>query len=156
MSQSRIRITDSYLSPPGIPLVVLFLCQHFRGFSWQKLILYDNLVLLFWNTIWSQDKWKNIGSILTYLYTKLKMNALGIIKWNNSIRECHGNERPVDFQVNRNQQQTLFKQIHLIKKEKEMQPSPQAIQNSSSSFHLLTFDLLEVTEAGSGEAKIWT
>lgn len=108
-------------------------------------------------SIWSQDKWKNIGSILTYLYTKLKMNALGIIKWNNSIRECDGNERPVDFQVNRNQQKTLFKQIHLIKKEKEMRPSPQTIQNNSrNSFHLLTFDLFEVIKTGSGEAKIWT
>lgn len=46
------------------------------------------------------------------------MNTLGIIKRNNSIRECHSNKRPVDFQVNGNQQETLFKQIHLIKKRK--------------------------------------
>lgn len=86
------------------------------------------------------------------------MNALGIIKWNNSIRECHGNERPVDFQVNRNQQKTLFKQIHLIKKKKKkMQPSPQTMQNNNGSgFHLLTFDLPMAIKAESGEARIWT
>ena len=112
--------TSSHLE---IPLVVLFFCEHL---TWLDRNLSSTVrLLLFFSTAeiplgQSQDKWekKKKGSILTYLYTKLKMNALGIIKWNNSIRECHSNERPVDFQVNRNQQKTLFKQIHLIETRK--------------------------------------
>ena len=123
VSQRGIQIVDSYLFPPGDSSCP-FLCQHF----WHDMTETDHLwywLLLFYPRAeipsgQSQNKWgkKRGGSILTYLYTKLKMNALGIIKWNNSIRECHSNERPVDFQVNRNQQKTLFKQIHLIKKRK--------------------------------------
>lgn len=92
------------------------------------------------------------GKILTYLYTKLKMNALGIIKWNNSIRECHSNERPVDFQVNRNQQKTLFKQIHLIKKRNKMQPSPQAIHINNNKQQLPFTDLWP---AQGHKTKMW-
>lgn len=112
--------TSSHLEIP----LVLFSANIF-DMTWQKMIICGtdfccSILELRYHLVNHKinGEKKGGGSILTYLYTKLKMNALGIIKWNNSIRECHSNERPVDFQVNRNQQKTLFKQIHLIKKRK--------------------------------------
>lgn len=43
------------------------------------------------------------------------MNALGIIKRNDSVGDVHSNEGPVDFQVNRNQQESLSEQVHLAR-----------------------------------------
>ena len=162
VSQRGVQIIDRHLFPPGYSSSSSFLCKHFSGRLCQKLIPW----VLTYATVSTaevifgqlQGILKKIGSISTYLYTKLKMNALGIIKWNNSVRECHSNERPVDFQVNRNQQKTLFKQIHLIKTRKRNAAITKGYPNQQRWTVASFLDLwpAQVIKLGSGEARIWS
>lgn len=129
-----LRSDSSVTCPANCPLTL-------RSSGWHQLFCLELWVVMVKHRL----KIK-IGRIVTYLYTKFKMNALGIIKWNNSIGERHSNERPVDFQVDRNQQKALFKQIHLVKRKSHH-------HRANTIIHLLTFDLLTIIKWGSGKAE---
>lgn len=133
LSRGGLKSDSSVTCPDSCPLTL-------QSSGWRQLFCLE-----LWSVMVKHRLKIKIGRIVTYLYTKFKMNALGIIKWNNSIGECHSNERPVDFQVDRNQQKALFKQVHLVKR-KSYHHSANVI------IHLLTFDLLTI-KWGRGKAE---